>query len=321
MRTIFAVASVITLLASQQSADRVQALTFRFQNNFWVNLHHLVRGEARRASLKLPLVVPLESLQPDERAAWSNALTAYKDLATKNLIFDRHLVAIDNALAGLATSDVPAGLVDEPIRRALNLAAPVYRLHGWIEQQHTNDAWITTLRPQVERHGAAMAAALAAAYHASWLPGPIVVDACEEAGPNDAYTTAGPPGTAGHTVVAVRSPANTGDAGVETIFHEASHTIDDRIARPFVEEAARQHLAFPDGLDHAILFYTTGEIMRREFARTGRPDYVPYGDRFDVYKNGWQTFRDALGRDWLPYLEGKAQFDAAVTAVVRDTAR
>ena len=321
MRTILAVASIIALLPSIRPPDRAQALTFRFQNNFWVNLHHLVRGEARRATLKLPLVVPLESLQPPERTAWSDALTAYADLATKNLIFDPRLVAIDNALAGVTARGLPAGLVDDPIRGALNGAAAVYRKQGWIEQQRANDAWIAAMRPQVERHAVAVAAALASAYHASWSRGSIVVDACEEAGPNNAYTTAGPPGSAGHTVVAVRSPANTGNAGVETIFHEASHTIDDQIARPFVEEAARQHMPFPDGLDHAILFYTTGEIMRREFERGGTPDYVPYGDRFDVYKNGWQRFRAALERDWLPYLNGKAPFDAAVMALVRDATR
>jgi hypothetical protein len=197
----------------------------------------------------------------------------------------------------------------------------VYQTHGWVDQERRNDAWIADMRPQVERHAAAMASALAAAYHASWKPGPIVVDASGEAGPNNAYTTSGPPGTAGHTVVAVRTPSNSGDAGVETIFHEASHTIDDQISRPFIDEAARQHVPFPDGLDHAILFYTTGEIMRREFARTGTPGYVPYGDRFDVYKNGWQTFRALLERDWLPYLDGKASFDSAVTALVRDATR
>ena len=222
MRTTCAVACLTSLLTVVQPAPRPAALTFLFQNQFWVNLHHVVRGDARRASLKLPVAVATESLQPAARTAWSEA------------------------------------------------------------------------------------------------SGPIVVDACAEAGPNNAYTTDGPSGTAGHTVVAVRTPSNSGDAGVETIFHEASHTIDDQIARPFVEEAARQHIAFPDGLDHAILFYTTGEIMRREFARTGKSGYVPYGDRFDVYRNGWQQFRVALEKDWLPYLDGRTSFEAAVTAVVRD---
>jgi hypothetical protein len=321
MRTTLAVASLTTILTFIQPPVRSPALTFEFQSNFWVNLHHLVRGDARRASLKLPVVVRLESLPPDERTGWSEALSAYSDVAAKNLIFDPGLISINNALSALTGADVPTGLVDESIRHALTLASGVYRTHGWLDQEHRNAAWIADTRPQVERHAAAMASALAAAYHASWKPGLIVVDACVEAGPNNAYTTAGPPGTAGHTVVAVRTPSNSGDAGVETIFHEASHTIDDQIARPFIDEATRQHVRFPDGLDHAILFYTTGEIMRREFARTGTPGYVPYGDRFGVYKNGWQTFRTALEKDWLPYLDGKASFDNAVTTLVRDATR
>ena len=58
-----------------------------------------------------------------------------------------------------------------------------------------------------------------------------------------------------------------------------------------------------------------------KFARAGNPQYVPYGDLFDVYKNGWQKFRQALEKDWRPYLEGKTTFDSAVTALVRDAAR
>jgi hypothetical protein len=324
MRTACVVACLTALtsgLTFVQPAPRTAALTFRFQNDFWVNLHHVVRGDARRASVKLPVAVAVESLQPSERSAWSEALSAYSDLSAKNLVFDRDLIAINNALSGLTGTDLPPGVIDEPIRRALTAAAPVYRAHGWVEQQRLNDAWMAEMRPQVEAHAAAVASALASVYHATWRSGPIVVDACAEAGPNNAYTTDGPSGTAGHTVVAVRTPSNSGDAGVETIFHEASHTIDDQIARPFVNAAARQHVAFPDGLDHAILFYTTGEIMRREFARTGKPGYVPYGDRFAVYKNGWQAFRAVLEKDWLPYLDGKASFETAVTAVVRDATR
>ena len=321
MRTTCVVASLASILTFVQPAQRAAVVTLRFQNDFWVNLHHVVRGDARRASLKLPVAVPVESLPAAERAAWSEALSAYSDLSTKNLVFDPGLIAINNALSQLTGTDLPPGVVAEPVRRALAAAAPVYRAHGWLGQQRLNDAWIAEIRPQVEAYAPAVAAALASVYHATWRAGPIVVDACAEAGPNNAYTTDGPSGTAGHTVVASRTPSNSGDSGIETIFHEASHTIDDQIARPFVEEAARQHVAFPDGLDHAILFYTTGEIMRREFARIGKSGYVPYGDRFDVYKNGWQQFRVVLEQDWLPYLDGKASFDAAVAAVVRDATR
>jgi len=314
---IVGAAALLALLGVLRPAP---PLTFHFQNNFWVNLHHVVRGDARRAGLTLPVTVPIESLQSAERTAWSDALTAYAGLTTRDLVFDPRLIAINNALSRIAADGVPAGVVDEPLRRALNGAAPIYRAHGWVEQQRRNEAWIAEMRPQAARYAADVAATLAAVYHATWPPDPILVDACAEAGPNNAYTTDGPAGTGGHTVVAVRAPSNSGDSGVETIFHEASHTLDTQIARPLVEEARRQHVEFPDGLDHALLFYTTGEIMRRAFARLGNSQYEPYGDRFGVYRNGWQTFRAALEKDWRPYLDGTTTYEAAVTALVRDTA-
>ena len=315
---ITAAAAVLIVCAVGWPSAAPRTLTFTFQNNFWVNLHHVVRGDARRADLKLPVTVPLESLRPDERTAWSEALAAYADLSKLNLVFDDRLIVISNALSRVTGDTLPDGLVEASVRHALLRAAPIYRTHGWAQQQQLNAAWIAAIRPDAERHAPAMASALAAAYHATWRAEPILIDACAEAGPNNAYTTAGPSGTGGHTVIAVRTPSNSDDSGVETLFHEASHTIDDQIAKPLLEEARRQHVAFPDGLDHALLFFTTGEIMRREFARTGNSDYVPYGDRFDVYRNGWQKFRQALERDWRPYLDGKTTFDVSVTALLRD---
>src|SRR5215469_13111600 len=106
MRTPLAVASLTTILTFIQQPGSSPALTFKFQSNFWVNLHHLVRGDARRASLKLPVVVSLESLASDDRTGWSEALTAYSNLATKNLIFDPRLISTNNALSALTGANV-----------------------------------------------------------------------------------------------------------------------------------------------------------------------------------------------------------------------
>ena len=321
MRAVVSSLAVIAFVAAQAANPAPAVPFFQFQNNFWVNLHHVIRGDARRASLNLPPMVPFASLSAAEQAAWSRALDAYANLATRSLVFDPELVRINNLLTRVNTRAVAEASLDGAIRSALNAGAPVYRAHGWAAQQQMNDAWIAAMRPRVEPHVDAMTRALASAYHATWRPQPIVVDACAEAGPTSAYTTGGPPNTAGHTTIDVRSDRNAGDTGVEIMFHEASHTLDDQIIAALERAAVQQHASLPGNLPHALLFYTTGELMRRELARTGRPDYIPYGDRFQVYRNGWERFRDALGRDWQSYLDGRTAFDDALKALVRDTAQ
>ena len=80
----------------------------------------------------------------------------------------------------------------------------------------------------VEQHAAALTRRLADAYQVRWPTEPIPVELSCESGPNEAYTTAGPPGTAGHTVIAGAKLAD-GDAWLEIVFHEACHTVDEQI--------------------------------------------------------------------------------------------
>src|SRR5262249_14400376 len=123
----------------------------------------------------------------------------------------------------------------------------------------------------------------------------------------------GPPGTGGHTVLAPLKNVET-DMAFEIVFHEASHTVDEGIMKRLAREGK-----VPEDLWHAVIFYTSGELARRELGKGNDPSYRPYAYRFQVYERGeWRKFRAALERDWLPYLDGKTSFDAAVSALVRD---
>jgi hypothetical protein len=61
--------------------------------------------------------------------------------------------------------------------------------------------------------------------------------------------------------------------------------------------------------------YTSGAIARRELAKTGRPGYEPYVDRYDQLP---PAERSAFERDWQPYLVGKVSFQQALRELVRD---
>ena len=322
MRTTIAVVAAIAIVVPSRAADP----TFRFQNNFWVNLHHVLRGEARRRTAQMATGVKADALTEAERVAWTSALDGYADNAKRDLLFDDALRRITNALAvvadELALDPMPAA-IDDATSRALTRAAPIYRAHYWSAQRQLNDRWIAALQPLLAAHGSGMSAAIARTYRVEWPAAPIIVDAAAEAGPFGGYTIDGPDGTAAHTIIEASNPEYQGDMAFEMLFHEASHAraIGGRIIAAINAEAARQHVTAPRDLWHTVIFYTAGELARRELGKTGDAQYQAYAYRYGVYTRGWQPLRDALERDWQPYLDGRLGFDEALTALVRDTTR
>jgi hypothetical protein len=312
---VLAVLSMIGLPGRPLHSAETQ---FKFQDNFWVNLHHFVRAEARRRAYGQPLAMPANGISDAERAAWTAAVDAYVDLAKLSLIFDERLTRINNALADQGeVATLPEGLVELGVLAALNRAAPAYRAHLWPEHRRANEDWIAAVRPLVEQHAAALIKALTDAYHVKWPAEPILVDASCEAGPFLAYTTGGPKGVAAHTVIA---PTLKGGltAAFETVFHEASHAVDAQIIRFVDEEGARQHVKPLPDLWHGIIFYTVGELVKRELHKEQDPAYKPYAYQFGVYDRGWQAIRAGLEKDWQPYLDGKVDFPHALAKLVAD---
>jgi hypothetical protein len=302
------------------------ATRFVFRNNFWVNLHHVLDAEAHRRDARAPMRVKLEELAAAERATWSAALDAYRVHAQHNLIADPLLIRINNALTETASDAALPDIVDgadTATRRALVLAAPIYRAHYWTAQRELNDRWIATLHPMLADRADAMIATVERAYDVRWPVQPIIVDACAEAPPFGGYTTAGPPGTAGHTVIEAANPEYQGDMAFEMLFHEASHTsaVGGRLFNAIRASAARQQVETPPDLFHVVVFYTAGELARRALGKVGDEHYMPYGYRYDVYSRGWQSLRDAVVHDWHPHLDGTVSFSEAVDAVVREATK
>src|SRR5262249_34010196 len=109
-------------------------------------------------------------------------------------------------------------------------------------------------------------------------------------------------------------PSYRGMASLEMLFHEASHTLNQGLEAALAEEIHARNLLFRRrGFEHAILFYTAGEIARRYLG-----DYEPYGIKNGMYVSGWPDSLPVLEKDWKPYLEGKTDFATAVKAVVAD---
>jgi len=301
---------------------------FALYSNFWVNLHHALYEQARLRSER-PTVrsqdaeakaerpaLSLDALTERERHDWEAAVDAYEvKLAPHDLLFDEDMVLMNNRLAEM-TEDQTADATgfQAQVIAALAKAAPIYQAHWWKQDDLANRAWIDSVAPLVEELGAGISRQLSTIYRAPWPKGAIHVDVCVYAGVFGGYTTLEPL----HITVSSRDGRNQGLAAFEMLFHEASHGLADPVREALHREFVAQSKPIPRDLWHALLFYTTGEVVRRQLAGSGHDAYKSYAEVNHLYERDWQTYQKALDRDWEPYIENRSDFPTAIKRLASD---
>ena len=308
---------------------------FEFHSGFWLNLHHTLYRQARlqRSGNSGANVVALSgigSLSPAEQRIWNSALAFYtKTYADKDLTVSLELILIKNQLGDFETCEDLAGLkrktcdagLPGSLTETLDAAAPIYRAHLWSEHDRANRRWIASVAPLVRRNGLDLAHRLAEIYQTPWPRERIRVDVSSFASSTGAYTTVDPL----RVTVSAADARNQGSEALEILFHEASHGIADTVQDAIFRECRQRDKPIPRDLWHALLFYTTGEVIR-PVASSG-PDaattptssssgYVPYAVREGLYKRGWENYLRVLTQYWQPYLDGRVEFSDAIAHMV-----
>jgi len=170
----------------------------------------------------------------------------------------------------------------------------------------------------VRQMGVELSAQLADVYKRPWPTARLRVDVVWYGGPYGAYTSLAPT----HVTLSSHDARNQGIYGFEVLFHEASHALAGAVNEAIAREFRQRDKPIPRDLWHALLFYTTGELVRRDLAfgtmtlaalqGTDPSKYQPYAARFGLYSGSWDRFRGMLDLYWRPYLDGKVSFDTAV---------
>jgi len=256
---------------------------FEFHSNFWLNLH-----------LRLY----------DEANAGRDAPAIYKNEIVKHDLLDDESAQINNRLSRRENEQSlqGSGLAPELIA-ALEAAAPAYRAK-WAEMDRANRAWIERVTPLLVKHGSAIQSELAKAYAMDWPTTPIRVDVVEVANWSGAFTTVDPP----HITISSIDPGNQGDAALEILYHESSHVIAGKMMRALSAEAQTENKLYRRrDFWHAMLFYTTGEIVGRHL-----DGYTPYAIAHGLYDRSWPGVREILDANWKPYLDGKIGMNDAI---------
>ncbi len=353
--------------ASPQSASTYGPLpVFELHSGFWINLHHTLYHQARvRKDAASPDKTgktsgPALKTSPDakppftaaEQKAWDDAVSYYSaNLADKDLLFSSELVQLKNQLSDFEDCDELSGKTKRfcdaglppKLAQALEAAAPVYRTHLWPDHDRANRRWILRVSPLVIEQGVGLSERLADIYETRWPRQKIRVDVAAYANWAGAYTTLDPL----RVTIASLDPRNQDAEALEVLFHEASHGIAEPVQDAIIRECRQRDKAIPRDLWHALIFYTTGEVLRpvlassdatprgeldlrshtspagssptssRDNSRsTSAAGYTPYALREGLYERGWKNYLDVLQRFWQPYLDGRATFSDAIARMV-----
>jgi hypothetical protein len=330
----------------QSSGAESPLPVFEMHSGFWVNLHHFLYLQARltrgnssstenRRGAAQPDEVPVSLIDFPEAdiKAWRDAVSFYaKDLAGRDLLLNGDMEIINNQLSlmetcadleGKTTLLCKSGLRQDLVE-ALERAAPVYRAHWWAQHDQANREWISRVAPMIQKMGVELSGQLADVYQRPWPSQRLRVDVVCYGGPFGAYTTLDPI----HVTISSHDPRNRDVYGFEVLFHESSHALAGAVTAAIAREFRERDKPIRRDFWHALLFYTTGEIVRRDVEygtmiftneqTTGPSAYLPYAARFGLYSGSWEHFRGLLDLYWLPYLDGKVSFDSAMARMAAD---
>ena len=341
---------------------------FELHSGFWINLHHRLYEEARQRrnadSAGTPKSgktgKPTLQIAPDskivvsasEQQAWERAISYYAaNYANKDLLFNTELLLLKNQLGDFETCEELSGSKKKScdaglpanLTQILEGAASVYRAHRWPADDRANRAWIKRVAPLVREQGVGLSHRLADIYQTRWPAEKIRVDVSAVANAAGAYTTLDPL----RVTIASTDPRNQGASALEVLFHEASHGIAEPVEQAIARECRQRDKPIPRDLWHALIFYTTGEVIKpvmeeeadapensaaQNDARAAGSstigagegnsrypqdsEYTPYAKREGLYQRGWENYLSLLTRYWQPYLQGRTTYDDAIAHMV-----
>jgi hypothetical protein len=264
-------------------------------------------GDEAACFLKLPV---------SARSAWERAVDYYAEIISPGGSNTRQRYLLRVQLAGYdeELKDADARQFVEIAQSFRAAATPAYKACRWAAQDEKNRKWIEVLKPQLGVDEQRVASRLEQLYQKRWTGLPIPVDIVQTVDFSGANTILGKPGS-GHLLIANENEASY---ALEVIFHESSHILmdhNDPVRLALNKAASAANFKLPGDLWHVVLFYTTGEAVRRILDDEGKPGYKPmvYG----IFERGvWGDYRNALENAWKPYVDNKQTLPEAAASLM-----
>ena len=314
-------AAVCADLGAARQAAETKPLFVITTDDFWLNLHHylyvLGRAEAkmpdaaRRAVAGAPedQAKGLSALSAVERSTWLDAVRVYaNDVSRQDVVFDRRLIDISNALASVGSrGSLDAVALETDLKATLERVAPMYRKAWWTAHRESNQRWKSAIDPLLAKDGEALVAFVTRAYEMPWPRDGYPVRVVAYANWAGAFSTNGP-----LLLISSLDSGNTRMHALETVIHESMHQWDDAMWELLLAQAKAQGKFISGELTHAMIWLTAGEAIRSRV-----PDHEPYAVANGMWTRGLGRFKPALDAAWIPRLRGEKTRQAAIAELVK----
>jgi hypothetical protein len=351
---LFSIGLFLLVSAPAGHAQSIESIygplpVFEFHSGFWVNLHHFLYHEARvrmaardahdsSAKSAGPVLKQTPgaagTLSPAEQKLWDDAIAYYlANHAMKDLQINIDLILLKDQLSDFEDCDeltgkkkpsCDAGLPGKE-GAVLESVAAIYRAHWWNDQNRANRRWVARVAPLVREQGVGLSERLAEIYQSKWPRDKIRVEVCAFANGAGAYTTLEPL----HVTISSTDPRNQGFEALEVLFHEASHGIAEPVQQAITRECRQRDKPIPRNLWHALIYYTTSEVLRPILQETAdsanaattssqqaKVAPLPEDLRDLLTQRGWEDYVRILTIYWQPYLDGRVTFEDAIAHMV-----
>ncbi len=348
---LYLAATVSPLACAQEIDSEYGPLpVFEFHSGFWVNLHHFLYHEARARQLAKDQRDPgvktsgpvlrqtpgsAVSLSPAEQKLWENAIAFYlANFTTKDLQVNIDLILLKDQLGDFEDCDELTGKKKQTCDAGLpgsegavlESVAAIYRAHWWAAHNRANRRWVIGVAPMVREQSVGLSERLAEIYQSKWPKEKIRVEVCAFANSAGAYTTLDPL----HVTISSTDPRNQGSDALEVLFHESSHGLALPVQNAITRECRQREKPIPRNLWHALIYYTTSEVLRpiiqgtvkdsgsANSAATQKPKFASLPDELkdNLTQRGWEDYLHVLMTYWQPYLDGRVTFEDAVAHMV-----
>jgi len=284
-----------------------------FGNDGWA--HHAPGLKSVEDALEIRRRIFL-AYEAAEREAWDRAVDDYLAARATRLqrLYERMV------LAGLVRADSLADAANRDFLRQwtalLQAATPAYRQCRWPAQDALNRRWIEHVKTLLAMYEQTLGEQLPRLFASPWAGLPFRVDVVNVASFSGADSaTGGEPETL-HILASSTNRSNQGLAALETVFHEASHSLagpDSPLGTALRNGAARAGAPVPPDLVHQVHLFIVGEAVRRVLADHAQI-YTPSLFALDLFSD---RFREIISRIWQPQIDGARTLDEAAGDLAR----
>ncbi len=334
MKMRFIVLSVIVLVfvgevfpqkqaVSPAKTELLQTNYFIFQENPALNAHLFLYNKAMAGKFKkIPddslayysFKDKMKSIPAKELPELNSALIFYRDsLLAKDLLFDS---LMRNFSDKVGNPDFVTTKWQTQTLAKVNVFFPYFLKLYWPAIDAENKTWIKTNKDAIIRLETSVVPELERIYQMKLPKEKVLVDLTNYATWAGAYSYND---VFCHIVFSSAHRSNQGELAPEVVFHEASHFLVDKLEQQIKVASKGKDLKQSINLWHNMIFYTTGYVLEKQYAKENKmffPYYVQmkFEDKFPDFKASVEACKNY----WNAYSDGKTTMEEAVKSIVND---